>query len=1758
MTRPRAYQESPPPTGNRVTHVRSTARGASLSLLLLLSISTVAFAQPGSPAPSREAEFEIIDPFEGMVPPLPAVDFSGPGSENQWNRLGAGTNDEVRALVIWNGELHAGGRFTTAGGGAASHVARWDGAAWHPLGAGTDGPVHALVVWNGALVAGGSFASAGGSFAGNLARWDGAAWSPLGGTDGPVRALAVHGGDLAVGGEFGLVAGAVPASNVALRTPAGVWSALGSGVNGPVYALASFRGELEAGGDFNEAGGAQAVRFARWTGASWSPLFPGAPSIGFDAPVRALLPKGNALWIGGDFTEVSGVGAACIRLAKWQYPGTLVVPSQGPNGPVRALVLYFDHVVFAGDFDRVAGPRYPYFGLVNDAFRWENIRFGPNAPVHALAFQNDGVFAGGEFTQAADKAALHVGRWACDKPAKPTNVAASSDRCGEIRVTWSDRVIETGYRVYRDGALAATLAKDVTLFDDPGIPPGASHDYEVEAFNRCGSSELSAAATGSSSPLPGAPTGVAATTSLCNRVRVTWNDQADEVGYQIYMNGTLIGRASANETSWESPIPPGTHSFQVTTIDECGEGERSAAANGSSRRPPARPATLTASNDDCFEVDLAWSAVPGISNYRILRGGGVLVTLPSTVTAYTDAPPQGTHTYEVQSGNSCGWSESRTAAGTATPPAPSPSTVSASDTSCAEIYVHWSASPDADEYRLYRDGALLALLGPGVLTYVDTPPPGSYEYAVGSSDDCGESVPNKDIGKRIAAPGPPDRFTASDTSCSVVELAWSPSLDSFGGYRIHRDGELIAGLGPSAIRYTDAPLPGVYVYTIEAANPCGWSTPKTASGGVIPSELPAPETFTASRDRCGGVDLAWSGTLWATAYDLYRDGARLASLPADRRAYSDAIGPGEYAYALIARTKCGSSGEATANGSVAPANPGPVTGLAASDTSCALVRLDWTEPDGADSVRIIRDDLHLVTLPAGLRTWNDTAATGGHTYAMGARSACGWSGASTAVGRVLPGAPDSPEIFTASDSSCSVVRVDWSAAPRAEEYGLYRNNVRIATLPAGLLHYEEKIGGGAHLYELVAENGCGASNRVQTVGYVEPVPSAPSLFTASDTSCALVRLSWKSAEGADSVRVYRSGDRVGTVPAARGFYVDTPYSGGYAYEAVSVGRCGVSTASSAFGVVLPGRPKPPVDLAATTDRCDSLVVTWSDESDDESGFDVLRNGATLGVVGANVTRYADLPATGVHGYEVRAVGVCGTASGGAATGERLSPPASPALLAPSNGGAVPGGTPIVLSWTSVPGAAEYRVQVTTEGDAGFVAPLVDAVVAATSHEIPFTPPIGTYRWRAMTIAECGPGPFSAARLFTREPIEGFALSGRNVGFGYDPLGGPSGSEIPDPEPDLVVLTNDGEVGFRWGTTPSFPWIHVDPDTGFLGAGEAETLWVAALANQVGSGVFAGDVIVRTDLLSRPEDTVAVDLVVKAYPLGDCNGDGVLDERDLAALADHIVDRIPLWAPVMRLGLPDVDFDSRVGPADMDGLPPIVGNSLLHDRPEGGAGTGDRTVLWIGLGPDSFVVSLEGTGVVRAGAAKLRVPEKSAPAFSVRPLGDSEYASLVQEGNDFVLLFHNRAPAAPVLRGENRIDLAVLKWGGGPEPEIEFVWGGTAPDGADRNPMVRAEFYRLGGPGSRRFAFFPVRPNPFSRECLLSFELPAAAPVSIRVYNPAGRLVRTILYGQDHSPGVHTYTWNGRTDDGREAGDGLYFLKLESPRGTVVRRSVIVR
>jgi hypothetical protein len=246
-----------------------------------------------------------------------------------WQKLGTGLNGLPNAFVIGpDGTLYAGGEFTTAGGGGANRIAKWDGSSWSALGSGLNGIVHALAFGpDGSLYACGAFTTAGGGAANRIAKWDGSSWSALGsGLNGVAYALAVGpDGTVYVGGSF-TTAGGGAASCIA-SWDGSSWSALGAGMNDIVYTLVvGPDGTLYAGGAFTTAGGGAANRVAAWNGSAWSAL-----NSGLNGTVwaSAIGPDGT-LYVGGAFTTAGGISA--IGIAKWN--GTKWSPMYTVTGNV--------------------------------------------------------------------------------------------------------------------------------------------------------------------------------------------------------------------------------------------------------------------------------------------------------------------------------------------------------------------------------------------------------------------------------------------------------------------------------------------------------------------------------------------------------------------------------------------------------------------------------------------------------------------------------------------------------------------------------------------------------------------------------------------------------------------------------------------------------------------------------------------------------------------------------------------------------------------------------------------------------------------------------------------------------------------------------------------------------------------------------------------------------------------------------------------------------------------------------------------------------------------------------------------------------------------------------------------------------------------------------------------------------------------------------------------------------------------------------
>lgn len=99
-----------------------------------------------------------------------------------------------------------------------------------------------------------------------------------------------------------------------------------------------------------------------------------------------------------------------------------------------------------------------------------------------------------------------------------------------------------------------------------------------------------------------------------------------------------------------------------------------------------------------------------------------------------------------------------------------------------------------------------------------------------------------------------------------------------------------------------------------------------------------------------------------------------------------------------------------------------------------------------------------------------------------------------------------------------------------------------------------------------------------------------------------------------------------------------------------------------------------------------------------------------------------------------------------------------------------------------------------------------------------------------------------------------------------------------------------------------------------------------------------------------------------------------------------------------------------------------------------------------------------------------------------------------------------------------------------------------------------------------FAVHRATPSPFSGTTSIGFDLPTASgpgvvggawPVKVRIFNLAGRLVRTSI-DAPLPPGAHAALWDGTNERGLRQAAGVYFIEVATPQHRGLVRTVYLR
>ncbi len=856
------------------------------------------------------------------------------------------------------------------------------------------------------------------------------------------------------------------------------------------------------------------------------------------------------------------------------------------------------------------------------------------------------------------------------KPDAPYNLQAS---WGDmyIYLTWNapynGGANITEYRIYRNGTLYVAVDGSQTSFYDGGLVDGVTYTYYVTAVNCMGESLPSNVVSATPMTVPSAPVNLTAVAGN-EYVYLSWEAPYDGgskiTAYRIYRNGTLYTTVNADQLWFnDNDVVNGvTYSYYVTAVNSVGEGSRSRIVYATPMTVPDAPSNLMASAGDSY-VYLTWDAPynggANITAYYIYRNGTFYAGVDGTQTwFYDDGLVNGvSYTYYVTAVNQVGES-ARSRSVTATPMRvpDAPGNLTAR---CGNQYanltwdVPYNGGSRITEYRIYRNGTLIAAVPGTQLWYNDTGLVNgiTYAYYVTAVNSVGESARSNIVYTTpVTVPSPPVdlNFTSGDR---YVNLTWSTPYDggaAITGYLIYRNGTFLVEVDANRTWYNDTGLVNgvTYTYYVTAVNSVGESA-ESKEVNATPMRVPDAPSNLSAEVGAYYIFLSWStpynGGSNITGYRIYRDGNLIAEVPGWQTWFNDThVDARVYMYYVTAVNAVGESKKSEIVQAAAYTAPAPPWNLAA-HAGNGYVLLTWKAPlsyggSMLEGYRIYKDHTLIAYVDAN-RTWyNDTGLANGYTYSyyVTAVNAIGESAMSNVVNATPVSVPEAPYGLTANMRS-GMVYLQWDApsdgGARIYEYRIYRNGKLVGVADGSALEYLDATVhyGVRYTYYVTAVNRIGESDRSNAVS-ITPVerPALPGNLRGKLIN-GHVNLTWTAPfDGGSPIqeyRVYRNGKLLAVTHGYCTWYDDSRVEVGktYTYYVTAVNSVGESNRSNNVTIKVVTVPGVPGNLTAVKGRW-YVNLSWNASAwggTDLIGYQIYRNGKIIGLVPEFHTWYND-------------------------------------------------------------------------------------------------------------------------------------------------------------------------------------------------------------------------------------------------------------------------------------------------------------------------------------------------------------------------------------------------------------------------------------------------------------------------------------------------------------------------------------------------------
>ena len=549
-----------------------------------------------------------------------------------------------------------------------------------------------------------------------------------------------------------------------------------------------------------------------------------------------------------------------------------------------------------------------------------------------IRFQVTASNDGGSTTATSNQTAIVVDS---APPSPPTNLAVNPIGPNRVDLSWTasnDNVGVSGYTIYRNGSVLATVATPTTTYSDTTVSPSTTYTYTVDAFDAAQNHSAQSSppvsvttpAAGDTQP-PTVPTGLAASVISPSRVDLTWNTSTDNVGvsgYTIYRNGAVLANVGSTSFSDLSATANSAYSYRVDAFDAAGNhAAQSSAAN------VTMPGTIF--SDDFETGNLSkWTVSSGMTvqqqvTYagswaaRATSSGSPAYAYKNFPTAFSELYYDGRFQVISQSNANVSLARFTTATGGSifsifrlsngklsysngvTGVSTSGPQISAG--SWHELEVHALINGNSSLVEVWLDGTKVitktaeALGTTGVgRVYIGA-------NATGNTFDFAFDNEVVTTAADVSPPTTPTALAATPIGSNRLNLTWNAATDNnqVAGYTLYRNGNAIATVGPNTLGYADTGLsPNTsYSYTVDAFDGAGNRSARSSavSGTTGSPSSGDPVIGTAGDIACdpgdgrfnGGAGISGACRELATSNILF--GSNLAAvLPLGDNQYEDA------------------------------------------------------------------------------------------------------------------------------------------------------------------------------------------------------------------------------------------------------------------------------------------------------------------------------------------------------------------------------------------------------------------------------------------------------------------------------------------------------------------------------------------------------------------------------------------------------------------------------------------------------------------------------------------------------------------------------------------------------------------------------------------------------------------------------------------------------------------------------------------------------